>query len=415
MASRNQYTYTPGYTGANRQAPQRSGARPASYQRPPQGTAQPGTARRPVAAAKARPTGDTLILTLLFIVAPLCGILGVFVKTFLWVFVGIALLIIAMMWMLKSFAPRGRTFLSGVLLALCTVAMLSLVEITPKADTFPQYGAGDPTTAQNGGNTNNTGTGTPQGNNAAFIGMGGDATATPPIDLTGMGVAGTDGDAAGEAIANPTEAAATADPYATPRTLSAAEAMLDKYLQLWVDANFEEMVQYTTPTWRKSVASPATQLFFNHGALFLQNWTITSEAQAASADSATLTVVANLIKDNSLRTPVTNKYEALMFNVDGVWYVDPASLRSGIPLTEPTPTAQPIDAPAATPTPVPTTSSKTKLWYNTSGGKYYHSEQKCKAIATEYYSKMKSFTYADINKSPYSKLVPCPTCNAPKR
>ena len=53
--------------------------------------------------------------------------------------------------------------------------------------------------------------------------------------------------------------------------------------------------------------------------------------------------------------------------------------------------------------------------YNKDGGKLYHLDPDCTSIASRYRPLKSSFTYKDINKSPYNKLKPCTKCNAPER
>lgn len=70
--------------------------------------------------------------------------------------------------------------------------------------------------------------------------------------------------------------------------------------------------------------------------------------------------------------------------------------------------------PTAEPTPTPAPSSKTKLYYNKDGGKKYHADPECYTVDKEYLP-LSSFTYGDLNKSPYNKLEPCDKCDAPAR
>ena len=81
----------------------------------------------------------------------------------------------------------------------------------------------------------------------------------------------------------------------------------------------------------------------------------------------------------------------------------------------PTPDPNVTPTPTPEPTPTPTPGPKTKLYYNKSGGKYYHATQDCSKVAKQYLPLSGSFTYKDINKSPYNKLEPCDKCNPPAR
>ena len=102
---------------------------------------------------------------------------------------------------------------------------------------------------------------------------------------------------------------------------------------------------------------------------------------------------------------------------DGKWAVDPDSLSTGVLVEAATPTPDPNVTPTPTPepTPTPTPGPKTKLYYNKSGGKFYHADQNCSKVASQYLPLTGSFTYKDINKSPYDKLEPCDKCNPPAR
>ncbi len=91
--------------------------------------------------------------------------------------------------------------------------------------------------------------------------------------------------------------------------------------------------------------------------------------------------------------------------------------RPACSLSAATPTPDPNVTPTPTlePTPTPTPGPKTKLYYNKSGGKFYHADQNCSKVANQYLPLTGSFTYKDINKSPYDKLEPCDKCNPPAR
>ncbi len=418
MASRNQYTSTPGYRG---------GGRPAQQQQRYAPPRKAGVARRPAEAYAARPAGDTVILTLLFIVAPLCGLLGILIPALLWIFVGVTLISIVAMWALNCFEVKGRSFISGVLAVLSVVALISLIDITPKETGYRVYGEGTQTQNTTGGNNENN------GNNANNSGgengnSGGAPLANPsptaPIRLTAGEIAAgaTQVPQGGGIPTLPSPNPDQAVPGATeaPRGNGGpAQEALERFLETWQSQNWEEMVLYTTPSWRKSVTmSPVyMQLYFDYTNLQLNSWQISAEAQGAAADSATLTVIADITKSNKKET-LRNKYDAIVFLIDGTWYVDPATMRTGIPLQDTTVSEVSGDTEQTvsnSPTPAPTVNPKTKLWHNDDGGKYYHTEQKCPDIAEKNYKYMKSFTYAELGDKKYKNLLACPTCKAPKR
>ena len=126
---------------------------------------------------------------------------------------------------------------------------------------------------------------------------------------------------------------------------------------------------------------------------------------------------------NLLKFSIFTTLGALVWNTVlgllGYWlslYIDPDSLSSGILQVPSTPTPDPNATPEPTPepTPTPTPGPKTKLYYNKDGGKYYHADPECYSVAKEFLP-LASFTYGNLNKSPYTKLQPCPKCGAPSR
>ena len=55
-----------------------------------------------------------------------------------------------------------------------------------------------------------------------------------------------------------------------------------------------------------------------------------------------------------------------------------------------------------------------KLYYNTDGGQNYHSGETCYGVR-EKFLPMASFTYAQLDLEPYSRLTACPYCVPPRR
>ncbi len=56
----------------------------------------------------------------------------------------------------------------------------------------------------------------------------------------------------------------------------------------------------------------------------------------------------------------------------------------------------------------------TLLYYNTDGGKYYHSTPECSAVKKKYYP-LTSFKYSELDTGIFAKLDPCPSCTPVKR
>lgn len=399
MASRNGYTITPSYAGNQRQTQPRTtqnqGALPGDPRRPSSITSQKNT----------KNTNDTFLLTMLFIVAPVCGLLGLPFSMFRWVFIALSAFLIITMWVTKRFMFQGRAFLSGVLVVAAVVSLIAAVDAksTPQPNIYTPYSAGDPALGA-------------LGSSLSAGGQGQNAMPTSPIDtLQAADTQDADSQVGGQIIldAQPTNA--------PERVMHEAEISLNNYLVMWMNEDFEGMVQYTLPSWRNAQRVPPRQLSYQHNNYTLNSFEIINENLATVIDSATYTVIVNVTKKNSSRETRYGKYSAIVFNNDGMWYVDPDSMRMLLPYDPvPTQAANAGDSGVdmqqdAAPTPEPTADPKMKLYYNSDGGKFYHTDAQCPSLDPKYYNKMKSFAYSDLSKSGYSKLLPCGKCNAPKK
>lgn len=399
---------------------------------------------RPASAPRGRSV-DMFVLLLMLIVGPLCGVLGVFLRPMLWVFLIVEGAAIALMWAFKCYLMRGRVLLTCVLLVLMTLALLAGVDVGKAPRNYQSYGG--QLAASNGAQPAAQSTDTPWGG-VSGVGLGGltsdaNATAEPVQDeqedpqLAALNLEGaqapaaadTYGDAAGAGVA-PVQAEATESPMTG--VLAAAESVMKSYMQCWQQENWESMVQYVTPTWRSAQTNPQLQLYWNHGGIWtLNNWTMTAQNAQLNADSITFSILADLSKSTT-GTKITKRYEGIVIkDENGTWYVDPDSMRTGVEVKE---TASDVGAANAaavaedsaladqvvvsnsdTTAQTSSVNPNMTLWYNSKGGTFYHLKQKCESIGKEYYDSMKSFTYGELNDSAYAKLKPCKTCDAPAR
>ena len=125
----------------------------------------------------------------------------------------------------------------------------------------------------------------------------------------------------------------------------------------------------------------------------------------------TARVKVTISRNISGRNPEVYLFDVLMLKEDGVWYVDPRSLKSNVKETttqaayNTTPT-QPV---ASTGTP------DTVLYYNPDGGSYYHADANCSKIDKRYLPLQGQFLYSQINESFYKDLQQCVWCSSPKR
>ena len=197
---------------------------------------------------------------------------------------------------------------------------------------------------------------------------------------------------------------------------SEAEIALENFMEKWRKGIIADMVMHTPPSWREAQADSAQQqLFWKFAQKPLNDWRQMSAPTGTDASTAlTIKVESDISYSGEMRT---YQYDAIALFENDAWYVDPDSLSSGILVVQSTPTPDPntTPTPSPVPTPTPKPGPKTKLYYNKDGGKMYHANQNCPSVAERYLPLSGSFTYKDINKSPYTRLEACSKCDAPGR
>ena len=215
-----------------------------SYSAAPRSDYRSAPPKRPAPSRSASaPRGrsvDMFVLLLMLIVGPLCGVLGVFLRPMLWVFLIVEGAAIALMWAFKCYLMRGRVLLTCVLLVLMTLALLAGVDVGKAPQNYQSYGG--QLAASNGAQPAVQSTDTPWGG-VSGVGLGGltseaNATAEPVQDeqqdsqLAALNLEGaqapvaadnTYGDAAGADVA-PVQAEATESPMTG--VLAAAESVM---------------------------------------------------------------------------------------------------------------------------------------------------------------------------------------------
>ena len=55
------------------------------------------------------------------------------------------------------------------------------------------------------------------------------------------------------------------------------------------------------------------------------------------------------------------------------------------------------------------------LYFNPTGGKYYHLDQRCRSIKDRYLPLKGALVYSELDNQEHAKLTPCPSCNPPLR
>ena len=198
---------------------------------------------------------------------------------------------------------------------------------------------------------------------------------------------------------------------------SEAEQRLSTFMDYWAVNRVEDMVNLVQPSWSSTQESPAQALFNVISNRTPLDYAIESISGTASDSSRTVTMNANIDKNNG-KDPVRYRFMILMVKESGEWYVDPNSLATNDAVASTSPTISGKEtiasslAPRMTVTPIP--EPNTKLYYNANGGQYYHIDPNCSAVNPKYLP-LASFLYSELGNTPYKSLSPCLKCGAPTK
>ncbi len=348
---------------------------------------------------------NQMFLMLFFIVLPVIGLLAIFFQPVRWLFMGFTVVGLLLMWLMHAFLFPGRMIITavyGLMLVFTMVTALSASGKTPVRQQQNFFAAQTPTPTQ-----------TPQivtynASDYMESDVLSDFDGMQSVELTGGS-----GDESGQDLGL-SDAGATG--YISTHKTD-AEIALESFMEKWRQGIIADMVELTPPTWRNpDQGEPASQqLFWKFGQRPLNDWRQMSAPTGTDASTArTITIEADV---NYGGTNRTYQYDAVILCEEGKWYVDPNSLSSGILVTPATPTPDPnmTPTPSPEPTPTPKPGPKTKIYYNKDGGKKYHIDQNCPSVSEKFLPLSGSFSYKDINKSPYTRLEPCERCEAPSR
>ena len=378
------------------------------YSSAPAGSAK--AIRRKPKPKRPKKERNQIFLLLFFLLLPVVMLLAVFFQPMRWAFIALALLSMLAMWLLDAFLLPGRVLITaiyGLLSVVFLVTALSgnkrdpyasqlFVTPTPEATTTPIYNSAVSVMSTSAPAEYYS---TDEGIDEAFG------------EYSEVGVQG-----AADEQALPEEENAGTSVY-VPTVKTESEIVLEKFMERWRRGIVQDMLEYTAPSWQKQFKEREAkqELFWKFGSRTLNEWwQVSAPTGTDSSTARTITIQADLTANGGNRTM---QMDVLTLFEEGAWYIDPSSLSNGIPVEAATPTPDPNVTPTPTPepTPTPTPGKKTKLYYNKDGGKLYHADANCPSVASKYRPLKGTFTYGDINKSPYSKLKPCEKCGAPKR
>ncbi len=186
---------------------------------------------------------------------------------------------------------------------------------------------------------------------------------------------------------------------------------LRTFFDYWALNRQEDMLTLCSPTWASKEENPKNALFILLRNRTPKNYKEENISGTSNDLSRTVTIVSEMDRNNG-KDPVKYRMNIMMDKeADGLWYVNPTSLLSYDDADTPDPSVTDTPAPTAT----PAVNGNTPLYYNPSGGEYYHLDQNCKRIAEKFLPLQGKFTYAELNNDKYKKLKPCAICGAPYR
>lgn len=328
---------------------------------------------------------ETIVMIVLCGILPVLFILGLVfpgLPVLKWVFVALAVIAVAFLWIKPVVASNVRLTFTGVYGALAIVALVSALTGTAPLDN------------------------TAGANNAAN--QGSQVTSQQSqSSVTNQNT--SNNDTLGNWTTEVPSAAVT--PAPNDGLNSEAVEQLKSFFYFWSVNNQDNMITLCAPSWQKSVEEPTKALFS-----ILQNripleYDVEKISGTENDTARTVSVVAEIDKRNG-REPQKYRFQVIMMKEDGVWYVDPESLESNVVETTAAATIN------ITPEPPPTAieaDANTVLYYNPDGGTLYHADQNCTSAAAKYLPFKGSFLYRDINVGDYAKYQPCTDCGAPLR
>ena len=316
----------------------------------------------------------TILLPVLFIVALLVDSLPLRL-----IFLAVAAISIAAMWLMNIFARGARSTLSIAYVALMVViaVALALSLQTPESQQNSQAASANQTQVQ---------------------------------DWTAPYYANT-----------ATSASATPAAYVIEETsTSVAQKQLENFILGWRQGEIPAMLPMCAPSWVAKQQSPETALWNLMRNREPVEYKI-ENVQGSEADTSRTITVKVTFENKGTGDVTVERMHVLMIRVNDTWYVDPQSL-NGTKVDEAAEQAraeqdsyriQSTKVPM-TPTPKPTGDDAVLVYYNPDGGKYYHKKPNCPDVAESYWP-LSPLYYSDLETQTFQHLMQCSTCNPPAR
>lgn len=314
----------------------------------------------------------TLVLPVLFILALMIDSVALRL-----IFLAVAAIAIAAMWLMNVFARGARSTLSISYVALMVVigVALALGQQTPEKEQNPAAAA----------------------------------VQQPVQDWTTPYYANTNATSA-------TPAAYVIEETST----SAAQKQLESFILGWRENEIPTMLPMCSPSWVARQQSPETALWNLMRNRYPTEYKI-ENVQGSEADTSRTITVKVTFENQGTGDVTVERMNVLMFRVNDTWYVDPQSL-NGTQVDEAAEQAKAEQASQriqstktpVTPTPKPTGEDAVQVYYNPDGGRYYHKKANCPDVAESYWP-LTALYYSDLETQKFLHLMQCPTCNPPAR
>ncbi len=186
------------------------------------------------------------------------------------------------------------------------------------------------------------------------------------------------------------------------------------FFTYWSVNDLDKMLEMCSSGWKAAAADLRTELFkllLNRTPLDLE---IESAAPIAgeSPDGFSyyyVTATSRLDRNNGTAPRQYRIRLLVRKEEDGLWYIDPTSLNE----CEDAEAEFPAEATAAPEGQAGADAADMVLYYQPSGGEYYHADQNCKRVHPKFLPLQDSFLFSELNDEPYRNLKPCEICGAP--
>ena len=182
----------------------------------------------------------------------------------------------------------------------------------------------------------------------------------------------------------------------------------------WSMNDLDGMLSLCGSGWKAALENPRTELF-----TILRNRTpldlVIESASPIAGESLDgfqyyLVTVTSRLDRNNGTGPKKYRFRFLVRKEeDGLWYINPDSLNDCEEAEE----EFPAETTAAPESEAGADAAETVLYYQPSGGEYYHADQNCPRVHPKFLPLQDSFLYSELNEAPYRDLKPCEICGAP--